>query len=262
MFHIILTLLDVIGFEGEDIVVAAEYGVGSQTEARVARTQASYFLGAALATYVKEMKLGIPALLEYADYDPAEHINNHFARHCRPLDLPRVPVLEHAEDAYELSQILGNWYGAVDHEVQGSQLPPTVEASAAASAKLTTAAVPGDLREASSTGTVVLDSGSAQTLLGTPFTMASLVSQNRRARRTGGKPEPYSRKTSVSIKPDSPPVILMPDPFKPGEFLRVAGPIRARKLDLVRDRDIASPAHSSMPSLESMSPSSDNSWSP
>ncbi|KAJ7435092.1 hypothetical protein B0H11DRAFT_1937906 [Mycena galericulata] len=68
MFHMILTLLHVVGFEGDDItVVTNEVTEARMTEGQLAHEQVSSLLGGALATYVEETKLGIPAILDYKE---------------------------------------------------------------------------------------------------------------------------------------------------------------------------------------------------
>ena len=52
MFHVILALLHVVGFEGYDLEVSEEVGGQPATEGRVAHVQASFFLNSALATYM------------------------------------------------------------------------------------------------------------------------------------------------------------------------------------------------------------------
>ncbi|KAJ7502411.1 hypothetical protein B0H11DRAFT_2362834 [Mycena galericulata] len=75
MFHMILTLLHIVGFEGDDVtVVSNEPSEVRRAEGEIARAQTSFLLGAALATFVEEMKSGIPSVLEYPDYDKDEHV--------------------------------------------------------------------------------------------------------------------------------------------------------------------------------------------
>ncbi|KAJ7448447.1 hypothetical protein B0H11DRAFT_1929113 [Mycena galericulata] len=129
MFHMILTLLHIVGFEGDDVtVVSNEPSEVRRAEGEIARAQTSFLLGAALATFVEETKSGIPSVLEYPDYDKDEHVSKHFARHCHPTHLSRIPVREHRVDAYELSEILSGWHQAADIASGEMNFPRTVEA--------------------------------------------------------------------------------------------------------------------------------------
>ncbi|KAJ7481432.1 hypothetical protein B0H11DRAFT_2232927, partial [Mycena galericulata] len=117
MFHMILTLLHIVGFEGDDItVVTNEVAEARMTEGQLAYEQVSSLLGGALATYVEETKLGIPAILDYKEYDPSAHI----------------PVQEHRLDAYELSEMVSGWKGPIDFEIHSKDLPSSIDAVVAA----------------------------------------------------------------------------------------------------------------------------------
>lgn len=248
MFHIILTLLDVVGFEGDDVVVLTGDGPTSPKEGLVARTQTAFFLGAALSTYVKEMKAGIPSILDYQDYDPSEYITQHFAQHCKPIDLPRLAVLEHPEDAYELSEMLNNWYGRKDEEIRTTRMPSTMEA-----------VVEAKIAEESGLRSTLNDVNQVN-LLGSPFPVSKFVPQSRRARRTGGKPQPYSRDPEVRVKSETPPSVFAPRPTAPIRKPLVGFHVVSRALDFEPEDDDNSSMHSSMPSLQTISGSPGSAW--
>ncbi|KAJ7448269.1 hypothetical protein B0H11DRAFT_2247858 [Mycena galericulata] len=133
MFHIILTLMHVVGFEGDDVMVMTNEAAATRmTEGQLAHAQVSSLLGAALATYVEEMKLGIPAILEYKEYDPSEHVSRYFSRRCEPAVLAKIAVQEHRLDAYELSEMVSGWKGPIDFEIKSKDLPSSIDAVVAA----------------------------------------------------------------------------------------------------------------------------------
>ncbi|KAJ7511612.1 hypothetical protein B0H11DRAFT_1899170 [Mycena galericulata] len=113
MFHMILTLLRIVGFEGDDITVSS-------------------LLGGALATYVEETKLGIPVILDYKEHDPSAHISLYFSRRCKPTTLAKIPVQEHRLDAYELSEMVSGWKGPIGFEIHSKDLPSSIDAVVAA----------------------------------------------------------------------------------------------------------------------------------
>lgn len=248
MFHIILTLLDVVGFEGDDVVVLTGDGPTSPKEGRVARTQTAFFLGAALSTYVKETRMGIPAILDYQDYDPSEYITRHFARHCQPIDLPRLTVLEHPEDAYELSEMLNNWHKRKDEEIRTTRMPSTSEAVAEAAI-----AAESGVRS-------TLNEVNRVNLLGSPISLSKFVPQDRRARRSSGKPQPYSRNPGGRIKSESPSSVFAPRPLLPAKKPLVGFHVASCTPDFGEDGDDTSSMHSSMPSLQTISGASDSPW--
>ncbi|KAJ7457224.1 hypothetical protein B0H11DRAFT_1925162 [Mycena galericulata] len=133
MFHMILTLLHIVGFEGDDItVVTNEVAEARMTEGQLAHEQVSSLLGGALATYVEETKLGIPAILDYKEYDPSAHVSLYFSRRCEPTTLAKIPVQEHRLDAYELSEMVSGWKGPIDFEIHSKDLPSSIDAVVAA----------------------------------------------------------------------------------------------------------------------------------
>ncbi|KAJ6553768.1 hypothetical protein DFH09DRAFT_1318793 [Mycena vulgaris] len=94
MFHVILVLLHVIGFAGDDAVVVTDEVAGMQapTEGMLAAAQANFFLHAALTTYLADMRLGVPAILDFKDYDRHSRVTRHFnsSRHSREAKLAEV----------------------------------------------------------------------------------------------------------------------------------------------------------------------------
>ncbi|KAJ6448182.1 hypothetical protein C8R47DRAFT_1231137 [Mycena vitilis] len=113
MFHVILVLLVVVGFNGEDTAVKYTTGPTVATEGQVAQAQASFLLGAALSTYISRKKSGeVPgeeSHLEYDGYDLSRAISANFAYRSRPSTFSRVPTDDRMADAFQYNEVIADW---------------------------------------------------------------------------------------------------------------------------------------------------------
>lgn len=111
MFHVILTLLTVVGFDGDDVPTgSAEVPArDTATEGHVAHAQAAFFLGGALQTYIDEMGRSEAAHLDYLEYDQHRWVSKNFAYRSRPTDFIAVVVDDSAGDVFELNRVIADW---------------------------------------------------------------------------------------------------------------------------------------------------------
>ncbi|KAJ7441704.1 hypothetical protein FB451DRAFT_1190891 [Mycena latifolia] len=110
-FHVILVLLAVVGFEGDNSVVSpdAEPMVPDATEGRVAHAQASFLLGGALQTFMEATRTGESVDLDYTAYDPNRWISKNFAYRDRPTDFPALTTDDSVADSFELNHSIARW---------------------------------------------------------------------------------------------------------------------------------------------------------
>ncbi|KAJ6483691.1 hypothetical protein DFH09DRAFT_1106753 [Mycena vulgaris] len=116
MFHVILVLLRVVGFEGEDVVLTTTKVVEERalTEGMVAKSQAAFFLSAALASYCAIMRLGVPCIFDYKDYDHHGRISWSFPNRVRPEALLPIPIANENLDESILAEVINEWRWADD----------------------------------------------------------------------------------------------------------------------------------------------------
>ncbi|KAJ7020701.1 hypothetical protein C8F04DRAFT_1274617 [Mycena alexandri] len=110
MFHIVLVLIRVIGFDGNrDVVPAMDRRNMDTTEAAVAVAQASFFLCAALTTFLKEKSEGLSPDLDYAQYDIHSWVSNNFV--VRTTVEGHNPIIQDDTigDAAQINYILSGW---------------------------------------------------------------------------------------------------------------------------------------------------------
>ncbi|KAJ6578753.1 hypothetical protein DFH09DRAFT_1310726 [Mycena vulgaris] len=116
MFHVILVLLHVVGFEGEDVVLTTTKVVRERapTVGMVAKSQAAFFLSAALASYYANMCLGIPCIFDYKDYDRHGPISRSFPNRVHPEALLPIPIADENLDESILAEVINEWRWADD----------------------------------------------------------------------------------------------------------------------------------------------------
>ncbi|KAJ6527226.1 hypothetical protein DFH09DRAFT_1328193 [Mycena vulgaris] len=129
MFHVILVLIHAIGFEGEDALAKTEEvpGRAIPTECSVAIAQATFFMNAALSTYLSNMRLGVPAALDYGDFDPHGRILRFFVHRVHPLHIPPIPTMDENFDESVLAKVINEWRWEDDFPVNdapGRNVPP------------------------------------------------------------------------------------------------------------------------------------------
>lgn len=110
MFHIVLVLIRVIGFDGDrDVVPAMDRRNMDTTEGAVAVAQASFFLGAALTTFLKEKSEGLSPDLDYPQYDIHSRVSNNFV--VRTTVEGHNPIVQDDTigDAARINRILSGW---------------------------------------------------------------------------------------------------------------------------------------------------------
>ncbi|KAJ7675987.1 hypothetical protein DFH06DRAFT_1435715 [Mycena polygramma] len=85
LFHVILVLLVVVGFEGEEAALVPAPSANVSTEGALAQSQATFFLGAALATFVSHKEDGFDdAQLDFPAYDSACWVSGNIHYRARP----------------------------------------------------------------------------------------------------------------------------------------------------------------------------------
>jgi hypothetical protein len=111
MFHIILVLLVAVGFSGEERILPGFDGspLASTTEGAVAQAQATFLLGAALTTYMAEVKDGKEVYLDFPEYDPSHWVSNNFAYRSRPTSFAPIPVDDGMADVFEYNELIARW---------------------------------------------------------------------------------------------------------------------------------------------------------
>ncbi|KAJ6511685.1 hypothetical protein DFH09DRAFT_1100346 [Mycena vulgaris] len=116
MFCIIITLLQVIGFAGQEVLI--ESPDASQRNAQCEG----------------DMKAGIPSKLDYGDCDPKGAISNYFSRRCEPSDLALILVADHSDENNELEELFRGWWKREDVKIEDGPLPSTTGAPEAVGA--------------------------------------------------------------------------------------------------------------------------------
>ncbi|KAJ6499665.1 hypothetical protein C8R47DRAFT_1211976 [Mycena vitilis] len=107
MFHVILVLLIVVGFEGEELALVPAPSVNVTTEAALAQSQASFFLGAALATFVSNKENGSDdAQLDFPAYDRARWVSGNIHYRARPSSFHPIPIVDTLADPFDYNLIL------------------------------------------------------------------------------------------------------------------------------------------------------------
>ncbi|KAJ7026599.1 hypothetical protein C8F04DRAFT_1267967 [Mycena alexandri] len=110
MFHIVLVLIRVIGFNGDrDVMPAMDRRNMDTTEGAVAVAQASFFLGAALTTFLKEKSEGLSPDLDYPQYNIHSRVSNNFV--VRTTVEGHNPIVQDDTigDAARINRILSGW---------------------------------------------------------------------------------------------------------------------------------------------------------
>ncbi|KAJ7123503.1 hypothetical protein C8R44DRAFT_735152 [Mycena epipterygia] len=120
MFHVILTLLTVVGFDGDDKPSTGQEtpACGDPTEGHVAHAQAAFFLGGALQMFINDVGRGATAYLDYHEYNEHRWVSKNFVYQSRPTDFILVEVDDSAGDIFELNRIIADW-----HEKEGTLHP-------------------------------------------------------------------------------------------------------------------------------------------
>ncbi|KAJ7240700.1 hypothetical protein C8J57DRAFT_1527375 [Mycena rebaudengoi] len=111
MFHVILCLLRVIGFEDDmdtSLKTDQPFQTGA-TEGQLAEAQAKFLLGAALQTYVDNVRAGAHSPLDYKTYDEYGWVNKNFVHHIRPDAFKAMPVGIPFQESLEIEDILSAW---------------------------------------------------------------------------------------------------------------------------------------------------------
>ncbi|KAJ6590106.1 hypothetical protein DFH09DRAFT_1074572 [Mycena vulgaris] len=116
MFHVILVLLNIIGFAGDDAVVATEEVAGMQapTEGMLAAAQANFFLHAALTTYLADMRLGVPAILDFKDYNRHARVTRHFIHRGDPCSIAPITIVRSHSREAKLAEVINDWRWDMD----------------------------------------------------------------------------------------------------------------------------------------------------
>ncbi|KAJ7236991.1 hypothetical protein C8J57DRAFT_1247490 [Mycena rebaudengoi] len=135
MFHVILCLLQVIGFE-DDTDMSLKTNQLSQTgvmEGQLAEAQAKFLLGAALQTYVDNVRAGAHSPLDYKTDDEYGWVNKNFVHRIRPDAFKAMPVGILFQESLEIEDILSAWracYHAEGPKKSPSSFPLSKEAEA------------------------------------------------------------------------------------------------------------------------------------
>ncbi|KAJ7073543.1 hypothetical protein B0H15DRAFT_806665 [Mycena belliarum] len=111
MFHIMLVIFHVIGFDGDDSVLGAADGLAGPeaTELKVANAQATFLLGAALTTYLQDLKDGRPAVLDYPDYDHSGMVSRQFSARMLPASFDLIPQEPMLGPNFDMLERLAAW---------------------------------------------------------------------------------------------------------------------------------------------------------
>ncbi|KAJ7233242.1 hypothetical protein C8J57DRAFT_1250101 [Mycena rebaudengoi] len=111
MFHVILCLLWVIGFEDDmDTSLKTDqlFQTGA-TEGQLAEAQAKFLPGAALQTYVDNVRAGAHSPLDYKTYDEYGWVNKNFVHRIRPDAFKAMPIGIPFQESLEIEDILSAW---------------------------------------------------------------------------------------------------------------------------------------------------------
>lgn len=106
MFHIILVLLVVVGFEGEENALVPAPSITATTEGQVAQAEATFLLGAALSTYVSRKEDGFESFLDFPEYDANHWVSGNLHYRLRPSSFTPVPVVDTLADPFDYNLIL------------------------------------------------------------------------------------------------------------------------------------------------------------
>ncbi|KAJ7224815.1 hypothetical protein C8J57DRAFT_1535793 [Mycena rebaudengoi] len=135
MFHVILCLLQVIGFEDDtdtSLKTDQPFQTGV-TEGQLAEAQAKFLLGAALQTYVDNVRAGAHSPLNYKMYDEYGWVNKNFVHRIRPDVFKAMPVGIPFQESLEIEDILSAWrarYRAEGPKKSPGSFPMSKEAEA------------------------------------------------------------------------------------------------------------------------------------
>ncbi|KAJ7605630.1 hypothetical protein DFH06DRAFT_1487170 [Mycena polygramma] len=107
LFHVILVLLVVVGFEGEEVALVPAPSANVTTEGALAQSQATFFLGAALATFVSHKEDGFDdAQLDFPAYDSARWVSGNIHYRARPSSFHPIPIVDTLADPFDYNLIL------------------------------------------------------------------------------------------------------------------------------------------------------------
>ncbi|KAJ7264721.1 hypothetical protein C8J57DRAFT_1230491 [Mycena rebaudengoi] len=124
MFHVILCLLRVIGFENDtdtSLKTDQPFQAGA-TEGQLTEAQAKFLLGAALQTYVDNVRAGAHLPLDYKTYDEYGWVNKNFVHRIRPDAFKAMPVGIPFQESLEIEDILSAWQAR--YRVEGPKKSP------------------------------------------------------------------------------------------------------------------------------------------
>ncbi|KAJ7094832.1 hypothetical protein C8R44DRAFT_890262 [Mycena epipterygia] len=96
MFHVILTLLTVVGFDGDD-------------KPKKPLHAAAFFLGGALQTFIDNVGWGATAYLDYHEYDEHRWVSKNFAYRSWTTDFIPLEVDDSTGNVFELNRVIANW---------------------------------------------------------------------------------------------------------------------------------------------------------
>ncbi|KAJ7236967.1 hypothetical protein C8J57DRAFT_1247468 [Mycena rebaudengoi] len=111
MFHVILCLLHIIGFENDkDMSLKTDqpFDIGV-TEMQLAEAQAKFLLGAALQMYVDNIRAGAHSLLDYKMYDEYGWVDKNFVHRTHPDAFVKMPAGIPLQESLDIEDILGAW---------------------------------------------------------------------------------------------------------------------------------------------------------
>ncbi|KAJ6568308.1 hypothetical protein DFH09DRAFT_1080694 [Mycena vulgaris] len=139
MFHVILVLIQVVGFDGDKQRAKTNGfpGCAVQTERHAAEAQATSFLNAALSTFIQEKRVVfVNAALDYEDYDPHGRITRFFDRRIPPSNLPPIPVVGENPEASVLIEILNELRWPAEVHRMNTPLPSAATSDEACDAEV------------------------------------------------------------------------------------------------------------------------------
>ncbi|KAJ7216217.1 hypothetical protein C8J57DRAFT_1255311 [Mycena rebaudengoi] len=111
MFHVILCLLQVIGFEDDtdtSLKTDQPFQTGV-TEGQLTEAQAKFLLGMALQTYVDNVRASAHSPLDYKTYDKYGWVNKNFVHCIWPDTFKTMPVGIPFQESLEIEDILSAW---------------------------------------------------------------------------------------------------------------------------------------------------------
>ncbi|KAJ6606164.1 hypothetical protein DFH09DRAFT_1299440 [Mycena vulgaris] len=92
MFHVILVLIHVVGFNRDE---------------RLVRQHS--FLNDALSSYIEDMRIGVTAVLDYKEYDHAGRISHFFICCVRPTRILTIPTIKENLDEFVMAEVINEW---------------------------------------------------------------------------------------------------------------------------------------------------------